>query len=560
MNNILKYAAVILLGAGAFSSCSLDSESMSSIDSSTFPRTVADAEMSRVGCYNRYRRLTQSANFAYSVLSEVLSDDCFGGTSATDARNYAMFDRFDINQYPGGQNEIEPLWTYYYQAIFACNSFLQGFDNVEWESEAQRNRYEGEVRFLRAIEYFDLARMFGAVPLLTEPTTEVIPRTDPQEVFAQIVEDLVYAMKNIDYAPNHNWVQQNDGTATQYAAAAMLARVYLFYTGYYQTSDCPGVTKQQVIDGLNMVISSGYYGLVQSKEDGGKEYNGFTRLWRAACATDATLEGGTGLNNHAWVGRGSSESDVNEFIFTQKFNHTGSSANNGWLVMMGARSITDASAVPYGNGWGACTVNPDTWNIFEEGDPRREASIIDWIGEGRQGAYDEFAPLTRELTGYSIKKYTPLSYNVDGKAVSEVSAESSWEGGHSFQSNQYQDYIVIRYADVLLMLSELQENADGMNEVRARAGLAALPYSKENILLERHREFIGEGIRYWDLLRQGVDYAANAISGSWKVQSGGADDTVTINAQDILSKRGLLPIPSNQIILSNGIYTQNPGW
>ena len=159
-----------------------------------------------------------------------------------------------------------------------------------------------------------------------------------------------------------------------------------------------------------------------------------------------------------------------------------------------------------------------------------------------------------------MKKYIPLAYNVDGTAVPEVQAESEWEGNHDFMISQYQDYIVVRYADVLLMLSELTEDAQYMNQVRKRAGLSDVAYSKETIIEERHREFMGEGIRYWDLLRQGVDYAAEKIAGEWTVKSGGVDEVVTIDAANITSKKGLCPIPENQIIASGGVYEQNPGW
>ncbi|MDE6858037.1 MAG: RagB/SusD family nutrient uptake outer membrane protein, partial [Alistipes sp.] len=99
-----------------------------------------------------------------------------------------------------------------------------------------------------------------------------------------------------------------------------------------------------------------------------------------------------------------------------------------------------------------------------------------------------------------------------------------------------------------------------MNEVRARADMSALAYSKENVLEERHREFMGEGIRYWDLLRQGVDYAAEAIAGTWTVKSGNVDDQIVISKENIVSKRGLCRIPQNQIVAANGVYTQNTGW
>ena len=375
-------------------------------------------------------------------------------------------------------------------------------------------------------------------------------------------------MNNIKYVPTKSWHANRDGAATAEAAAAMLARVYLFYTGYYgqEHEDC---TKQEAIDALMSIYNGGHYALVQSGVDEqGTTFDGFTRLWRAAIASDKGSR--AGLDNHAYVGRACELSDVNEFIFSMKFNYTtvyydGSatppSTGNRWLVMMGLRGVTDVNAVPYGRGWGACSVNPNSLAIFDNSDARYMATIIDYVKEGKTSLMsNEIVGDMREYSGYNLKKYIPLSYNIDGVAVPEVQAESEWEGENDFQISQYQDYIVMRYSDVLLMLSELTENVQYMTEVRNRAGLGAIAYSKDNLLAERHREFMGEGIRYWDLLRQGVDYAANAIAGTWTLKSGGNNDVVTISMQSITSKRGLCRIPDNQITLSANVYQQNPGW
>lgn len=576
MKKSLKYISVVLLSAMAFAACSLDTESMSSIDSQTYYKTQADAEAALVGCYDGYRRTVsgggnKSITISFFVASEIMSDDCFGGTGHTDGMNHRAVDRFDKSLEPNVSNDYEGLWEHYYRAIFNVNSLLVQLDNISWESSAHFNTetaeqtrlaVEGEARFLRAVEYFDLVRMFGRVPLLTSPTKDVVPQAEPAELFELIFNDLKFAMENIKYVPTAAWHKSNDGRGTKEAAAAILARAYLFYTGYYGVEH-DACSKQDAIDALTMIVNGGNYALVQAANDAeGVEQNGFKRLWRAASATDS---GDGKLNNHAYVGRACAEAEVNEYLFSQKFNHTqdynGVNTGNQWLVMVGLRDVTNALAVPYGRGWGACTVNPDAVKIFEEGDARKQATIIDIEGEGR-GAIIDDAILSgwREFTGYNLKKYIPLAYNVDGTAVPEVQAESEWEGNHDFMISQYQDYIVVRYADVLLMLSELTEDAQYMNQVRQRAGLGDIAYSKENIIEERHREFMGEGIRYWDLLRQGVDYAADKIAGEWTVKSGGVDEQLIIDKAKFTATKGLCPIPDNQITASGGVYTQNDGW
>ena len=566
MKKFFRNAAIVLLAVSG-TACSLDTESMSSIDSQTYYKTMADAKAALVGCYDGYRRTASGgASPSFFEASEIMSDDCFGATGNGDGRGYQVIDRFDQSQSPADMNLFETLWTLYYAGIFNANSLLVQLDNITWEESADFNTssaeetkaaVEGEARFLRAVQYFDLVRLFERVPLLTVPNKDIVPQADPEETYAQIFADLKFAAENIKYVPTKAWHAVNDGRATSEAAKAMLARVYLFYKGYYGKEPAD-VTKDYVIKGLEDVVAGGNYGLVQNSEN-----NGFARLWRAAVATDNG--DGQGLNYHDWVGIGCKDSEVNEYLFTMKFNYTqdynGVTTGNRWLVMVGLRGISDACAVPYGKGWGACTVNPDSWNVFEAGDARQAATIIDIVGEGRQAMFGEVELADqREYTGYNLKKYIPLSYNVGGQAVPEVQAESTWEGGHDFQISQYQDYVIMRYSDVLLMLSELKEDASYMNEVRARAGLGAVDYSKDNIIAERHREFMGEGLRYWDLLRQGVDYAANEIAGSWTVLSGNQNDVVKIDAQNVISKRGLCRIPDNQITLSGNVYTQNKGW
>jgi hypothetical protein len=99
------------------------------------------------------------------------------------------------------------------------------------------------------------------------------------------------------------------------------------------------------------------------------------------------------------------------------------------------------------------------------------------------------------------------------------------------------------------------------DQVRARAGLSSLAVTKENIMKERATEFAFEGIRYWDLLRQGINVAANAIAASsGSVTSGGAADEVSIKAANVIATNGLSQIPYNQITLSNGVLKQNAGW
>lgn len=540
--NILVLGAMII----SFASCSesfLDVEPQTSLLDQNFYKTEADAEMALVGCYDGYQCTSSNGNFAFYVASEVLSDECFGGTGNTDGRGYQAIDRFDISQSPSDNNLFNGTWGDYYAGIFRCNTLLLKLPNISsWTSTdsavvaTTRNRIEGETRFLRAIMYFDLVRLFEKVPLLTEPTTDNVPQADPTATYKLIVEDLKFAAANIPATayPKANAVT-NDGRVTSYAAKAMLARVYLFYTGYYAKDDL-GVTKAEVLTGLEDVISSTEFELIPE----------FKALWPASSYVPVAKD--TTLDKSGYAGEGNKE-----VVFAQKFNNTqnynGMMDGNRWLVMMGMRNTNWS---PYGKGWGACTVNPKTVSAFAAGDVRKAASIIDIAGEGIEKTFD--LKDQREYTGYSVKKYSPTALP-DGT--------SNTGGENDFQISQDQDFVVIRYADVLLMAAELgSANAvTYYNTVHTRAGLTEkTSVTKDDILEERRFEFAFEGLRYWDLLRQGLSTAASTIAQTQNVLSGKANDVVVISATNITKTRGFMQIPNTQITLSNGVLIQNAGW
>ncbi len=243
---------------------------------------------------------------------------------------------------------------------------------------------------------------------------------------------------------------------------------------------------------------------------------------------------------------------------------SGSADGNRWQVMMGMRS--PLSVVPYYCGWGACTVIPSFINsIYDAADPRRTAGVIDIAGEGIgsdanfKTSYNNW----REYTGYTVKKYSPIAfYQLENGALVIKNANMS-TGAGDMQINNCQSYNIIRYADVLLMAAELgsPQAATYMHRIRSRAGLSDIPVNKENIMAERARELAFEGIRYWDLLRQGVEVMADAVVASaGSVQNGGSPAQVSYNRNKIIATKGLSQIPNDQIILSNGVLKQNPGW
>lgn len=576
MNKFKLYMLGLGLASMGLAPCTagfLDVESKTESTTDNFYRTESDAWRALIGCYDGWQCTSSSAGCAFYFASEVMADECFAGMGNTDARNYQVLDRFDVNQSPSDMNILETEWTNYYAAVYRCNELLAHESQIAWSSEETKGTYLGECRAIRALCYFDMVRMWGNIPLFTEPVNENRPQSDPDEVYNVIFSDLLYAVNNIPAsAYPKSAAASNDGHITKYAASALLARVYLFYTGYYgKEPQVEGVTKSTVLQGLEdfiAVAESEGYGLVDE----------FKNLWPAASTTWA-LNKSTGDYEQTSTYAGDGNKEV---VLAQKFNYTqdynGNNDGNRWLVNMGLRNYLGHA--PYGRGWGGCTVNPKMWTSYGTGDERREASIINLVSEGisDEADFETSYKDQREYTGYTVKKYTPMSKWMKDEASGAWSLvdEISGLGEGDFQISQYQNFIVMRYADVLLMAAELgSPNAqEYLNKVRQRAytsededgsltlssNYREVTATKDNIMNERMLEFAFEGQRYWDLLRQGVEYAASQIATNTSVTSGGNPDNVTIKESDIVKKQGLSQIPNNQITLSNGVLKQNEGW
>lgn len=557
--NKMKYnillAGCLCLGMG-ITSCTdsfLDVESKTESSTGTFYKTENDAYRALIGCYDGWRQTSSAPDKGFYMGSEAMSAECFGATGNGDGRGYQAIDRFNISQSPADLNLYEGDWKNYYAGVYRCNELITREEQIEWkETGSKRGTYMGECRTIRALLYFDMVRLWGNIPLFTEPVNENRAPSDAKDVFAVIFEDLKYAVENIpaDAYPKANSAS-NDGHVTKYAAEALLARAYLFYTGYYG-SEPEGVTKAEALAAVEDVIASKEFSLVGE----------FKNLWPAASAGVAEI-GDTKTLYGTYAGNGNSET-ILAMKFTSSQDYNGNNDGNRWQVMVGMRSLNSA---PYGKGWGGLTVNPAFVDEFKSGDTRRSASIIDLEAEGITALKEFSASYSdqREYTGYAVKKYSPLCY-ADGTSASKE------DGSGDFQIANHQDYVIIRYADVLLMAAELgsPQAQNYFDQVRKRAytsgGTLSANYSqvsatKENIMQERRLEFAFESINYWDLLRQGIDYAASklALAGT-KVYSGGNADVVTISADDIRTTKGLSQIPYNQITLSNGVLKQNAGW
>jgi hypothetical protein len=492
----------------------------------TYYKKPSDAFTALAGCYNGLNQIYN--NDAIPALLEVFSDNSFGGTGTFDGYGWSMVDEFDKSISPSDVSFHSGGWKAYYQAIYRCNVLLENIDKVAWgDSSALRTKYAAEAKFIRAYCYLDLVRLFENVPLVTTPTIANVPQADPEATFTQIMKDLREAS---DSLPSTSYKSVPSGRITKWAAESLLARTYLFYAGLYGKATIGGETAGTALAAVEDVIAHGGHSLV----------NDFTTLWPAASTA----------KNVTYAGE-----DNPEVVFAIKYSSTDNwsadATGNRWMVMEGIRS---ESLYPYQAGWGACTVDPKFWGLYPSTDTRRFATIMSIADENL--AYTKSSDC-RSYTGYFMKKY---AMQCDKNGTSIVS---------NFQTGQYQDFFAIRYSDVLLMAAELgSPNAvNYYNQVRLRADPSATPavaVSKEDILAERRLEFAGEGLRYWDLLRQGIDVAASTIAANTTVsyfQDGTANPPSASKLQaNIKATRGFQQIPNDQITLSSGTLKQNAGW
>ncbi|MBQ3805768.1 MAG: RagB/SusD family nutrient uptake outer membrane protein [Prevotella sp.] len=553
--NIIRSGAFVL-GMLSIASCSLDTESLTELTSQTAYRNQEAVEIDLVGCYDGWQATISNEGLGMYLMAELASDQAHGGLGFSDAKNNNAIDQFDLSIAPSYNNLFNTDWENYYKAIFRCNSIIQNENVTQWDSEADKGLIVGQARALRAILYFDLARLFGDVPLVLVPTEDNVPRTPAAEVYKAIFEDLKYAAENIpaDAFPIDKR-NSNDGRISKYAAEALLARVYLYYTGYYGAEN-EACTKQEAIDALEDVIENGGYELEPNYAD----------LFMPACTKDVST--GTGTEQRAWettykgkhYNNGGWTGDISkEVILNLKFaatgDYNGNADGNAFQVYLGPRN-KNATNVLVAAGWGACSVTKAFVDEFKD-DPR--FSTCCW--SCADASFDADVNDTYEYTGYYTRKYAPMCF-ADG-----TRQEVGFDLGIAHMNlTYYQDWTIMRYADVLLMHSELTGTADGLNKVHRRANPGeSVAYSIDNIRKERAIEFAFEGIHYWDLMRYEKDgaYAGRAIKAAQdgaKVVTGGQETTVKFNIDNFTAKKGLMQIPNTQITLSGGVLTQNAGW
>lgn len=469
-------------------------------DSDAYFNSEEDYNQALIGVYDLLQSTYQNV-----LLGEIASDNTLcGGESATDVPGFQQVDQMSHTPV---NPEVKKIWDWMFAGVNRANYIMEYQDKTDFEG---KEKIIAQTRFLRAYFHFELVKWFGGIPMKGDVRFVVgdetsIPRSSKEEVYASIEADLLYAIENMETGAQEN------GRVTKGAAQALLGKAYL-YQGKYQ----------QAADVLETLIQSGTYSLVAN-------YN--------------TIFENSGENG---------PESVFEIQYTDQegagFGCLQCSEGNVAVGFNGPRNLDGPL---FDSGYSFNVPTQETYETFEPGDNRRDVAILNiqayadanpsWpnaaflAGNGPAGV---LYGMGYEHTGYFNKKYIPRQGDLNL--------------GDSKLTNP-NNYRAIRYADVLLMAAEafnkIGNDAKALtyvNQVRARAfgdnnhnftgggdGLG------DRIFEERRRELVGEGHRFFDLVRTGKG-------------------TMIPNFDP--EKNGVFPIPYEEIQFSNGNWTQNQGY
>lgn len=588
----MKKIGYLFIAALMLSSCEdfLLVEPLTQKTSETFPQTADDAKQMMAGIYTTMSNEQRNCDMSHLFVCEIASDDKLGGGGVNDikAQGYEAFMSSDPEM-------LSHTWEATYEGIHRANYALENMTLISDDqvNPVLKNQYIGEAKFLRAFFYFRLATLFGNVPLklTTVPATEIRNAT-PEAIYAQIASDLKDA---IELLPNVPYYSTEDGRVTRWAAQAMMARVWLFYTGFYQKSALPlvdngEVTKANVTTWLESCVIDSKHSLVGDFHELWPYTNSltvndykYTKDYMDKTGKQLKFASDNGARNP-------------ETVFALKFSNFADwdirrGYGNMYQLFFALRGLQALShTFPYAGGWGQGNSIPkamiDQWQADEPNDIRLWASVLDIEKElyRVENTWDENKKIYKDSiftynkgqwdfvleSNYWGKKYNGVSIReVDGKGYKYYNDYSVKMYGNkdNNQLSHGDDLVFIRFADVLLMMSELKEDATYMNLVRRRVGLKDVEYSLENLQKERRYELAFEGLRWNDMRRWGAAYTKAALEtqiGAPVYNFGKPAVYNGLNPKGYSARydetKGFFPIPESEIRLANGLIEQTPGF
>lgn len=435
-----------------------------------------------------------------NLMSDVMADDLWvGGSDKNDNANWHLMMNFEARP----NAVIAALWTDAYSGVKRCNDVIHYMYDLEVTDLTEENRayYEAQVRVLRVFYYNWLWKFWGNI-VYYEKNFEGAPYLGTQytadEVYGFMIADLETAIA-LDKLPMSE-TKDRVGRVTKAMAYMLYAEIVM-----YQNDD---TRLSKALEYMKEIIAAPEYDLAKD----------YTTIFRPE-------------------GEWSSES-------IYEINYTDDNAVRSWngpLVAGGTvlPTLISPSNWPGGvgghdEGWGFCPVRLETYQRYLANDTRRDATC--WNAAAVSTDYNK----RYQDTGFFLEKYAA---HTGDNARQKADAQLNW-------NNNLRIY---RYSETLLNAAELIVRGAGagdaqayLDAVRSRANVPSIPATLDNIINERHLEFVGEGKRYWDLVRTGK--AATTLVPD---QYGYRTNTWSPNKK-------YLPIPQSEMDKALGTLTQNP--
>lgn len=503
----------MLLGLGLVS-CSdyLDLNPTDQLSSETFWNSKTDFEQALTASYGSL----QSPFFSYSIPNwDNLTDNGYGQHAEGQYGLTTELAQGNIDPNTGGF--VSGVYSDAYRGIARVNNLLFHLEDFEDIDFREKNIMQAEARMIRAFYYSYLYRAYGAVPLVSEPLdleTQVQPKSPIDIVYQFMMIDLDFGINNL----RDETYRGAPGRWTVDAAKAYKARMLL-----YEAYDDAGNAIPEVMAEANTLL---------------KEIKGYS------LANDFS-------DNFHDLEQDNSPEIMMSVKFLAPDNASPADMWYGdWVVVSPLANLIDefekldgspAPKAPY-TGKGVLDLTKIHNDDFVNRDPRLAKTI--YIDGFYHNGNLHFPSNARPI-GSGLSKF--LSPNL--------------EVPYTGSTKSQQDWVLLRYADVLLMLAETENEISGpseaapyVNEVRNRVGMPNLPTGiskdemRKRIRHERRVELAFEGIHYFDLKRWKV---------AEEVMNNVEDGIITYNFEP---KHYLWPLPQSEIDKSNGILEQNPDY
>ena len=448
----LKYnlIAIALLGF-SFSSCSdfLEQNPQTDLSENDFYKTADDILSAVNGAYSSLQEGDIYGN--WYVFGEIPSDNTRNQLSGS-VTTQNEFDQFYIDT----QNSmIANFWKAAYKVINRTNTVLGRIDGIEINTELA-NRYKLECKFIRALMYFNLVRVYGDVPLVLKEISISesydILREPKENVYNQIIADLKEAQGlPVSYST------AEDGRATQGAAKALLADVYMTLHKYAEAETI-----------LAEIINSGRYSLLENTP-GSLNIDGYKNVFSPV--------------NH------NSKEGIFEIQFLKGGYGEGSNYANNF-----APENSGTNVVAVGGTGGNNIPEMDIYNAYEEGDLRRDFSMS-------LGYYDNRKNNEWVESRY-VCKFMDVPYQNN-------------DASNNYPVIRYAD-VILMYAEALNQNGKTAEACKYLNMTRRRGfgyqttetspvDLQTTDKAQFALMVEQERrvELAFENHRWFDLIRTG---------------------------------------------------------